>query len=79
MNIDPLRLRMRFMEALDPAQRRATIEDALEQMREYLKHIEAEALRHEAECDPFSYLVGRGAVLSVRAQIAWLREARKLI
>jgi len=76
MNIDPLRVRVRFLEVLDVDQRLAVIDEATEKLRDYLKQIEPEALQLKAVGEHFSYLIGRGAVLSVRAQLTWLKEVR---
>ena len=74
MNIDPLRVRVRFLEVLDVDERLAVVDEAAEKLRDHLKRIEPEALQFKIAGDMFSYLIGRGAALSVRAQLTWLKE-----
>ena len=76
MTMDPLRVRVRFMEALRPEERLAALEDAEAKLREKLTSIEREVRHDKREGDTFRYLSGRGAVRSLRAQLDWLREVR---
>jgi DNA-binding PadR family transcriptional regulator len=76
MNVDPLRVRVRFWRALSARDRQAAIEEAQAKLRRQLARLAARTRGLRAAGDEFGYLVGRGAALSIRAQLAWLREVR---
>ena len=76
LSIDPLRIRVRFLSVLTPTARRTFINEAIEKLSDYVRGMEAEANAHRTHGENYVYFVGRGAVLSVRAQIAWLKELR---
>ena len=67
MTMDPLRVRVRFMEALQPEERFAVLEDAEAKLRDKLTNIEREVRHDKREGDTFRYLSGRGAVRNHRA------------
>lgn len=75
MNYDPLRVRLRFLAALPPEERRAMIADARQRLAAHLERIDLQTRADQASGDAFRYLVGRGAQRSVEAQVAWLDEA----
>ncbi len=77
MNVDPLRIRVWFLKVLPEEQRLAVIDEALAKMHEQLERVREEARRSWALRNASKYLVDRGAVLSIRAQAAWLREVRR--
>jgi len=79
MTMDPLRVRVRFMEALRSEERLAVLEDAEAKLREKLVSIDHEARNDKRAGDTFRYLSGRGAIRSIRAQLDWLREVRKVL
>ncbi len=79
VTMDPLRVRVRFMEALRPEERFALLEEAEAKLREKLTSIDREARNDKREGDTFRYLSGRGAVRSLRAQLDWLREVRNVL
>ena len=79
MTMDPLRVRVRFMEALPSEERHAVLEDAEAKLREKLMSIEREARNDKRQGDTFRYLSGRGAIRSLRAQLDWLREVRHVL
>ncbi len=76
MDIDPLRLKVRFLGALGEQQRRFFIEEARAKLREQLESMKIDARRDAVRNDIYCHLVARGAILSVRAQLAWLREVQ---
>lgn len=77
MSVDMLRVRMRFFGALPARGRQAVLAEAAQKLTAQLEVVRADAARFKRAGDTFAYLMARGAVLSVRAQLAWLREARE--
>ena len=74
MNMDPLRVRVRFLEVLPPEDRLALVQEARDKLGGYLEVIGAAAREDKRRGDTFRYLADRSAILSVRAQVAWLDE-----
>ncbi len=79
MTMDPLRVRVRFMEALRPEERLVVLEEAEAKLREKLMSIDREARKDKWQGDTYRYLSGRGAIRSLRAQLDWLREVRHVL
>ena len=74
MDVDPLRVRLLFIGALREDEQAAVLAEARERLREQLGRLEEEVRADRAAGDRYRYFVSRGAVLSVRAQLAWLDE-----
>lgn len=74
---DPLRTRLRVLEALPPARRRAFLADARSRLRQHLRLVQADCRKRHASGDRFSYLMARGALHQMRAREAWLREVAR--
>jgi hypothetical protein len=79
MDVDPLRVRIRFLGALDKDERRAVLQEAQINLREHLVRLERNNREDRSRGDAYKYLVSRGAVLSVRAQLSWLAEVEKTL
>ena len=79
MDLDPLRVRIRFLGALRDAERGAVIEEAQAKLRTHIKRLQAEARQDRARGDLYRYLVSRGAIRSVRAQLSWLAEVERAL
>jgi len=77
MNIDPLRVRVSFFGALTHRERQTAVKEAQVNLREQLQHIRAEMPTQNGEDASYDDLVDRGAVLSIRAQLAWLKEVEE--
>jgi DNA-binding PadR family transcriptional regulator len=75
---DPLRTRVRFLGALSADQRRQFIRRAHRQTQEHLRLVEKDCkLRRSA--GKFQFLMARGALLSMRARCAFVREVTKAL
>ena len=70
---DPLRTRVRFLAALPVQARRQFIAEAQSSILGQLRVLEHDCEERRA-LGPFQYLVSRGALLSMRARLAFLRE-----
>ena len=74
--VDPIAVRVNFLETLSPSKRKAFLGRALEASRRALARLE------EAEGDPRSKdrwataAALRGSLMQVRAKITWLEELR---
>jgi DNA-binding PadR family transcriptional regulator len=75
--MDPLRTRVRFLEALPPRERELFLDEAEAKLR-------AEIVQAEKHCATagfrekwFDQLTGRGVVTILRARLAWIREVAK--
>ena len=79
MVLDPLRVRVRFLEAVAVRDRHAIVDDAEAKLREQLKRIRLEAKNARKRGDVFLYLSHRGALRSLQAQVDWLREVRETL
>jgi DNA-binding PadR family transcriptional regulator len=79
MVLDPLRVRVRFLEAVAVQERRAIVDEAETKLGEQLEQINLEAENAKRGGDLFLYLSHRGAVRSLRAQMDWLREVRQTL
>lgn len=77
MPIDPLRVRIRFIKRLPPEKRRAVIVEARHKLRDLLRTI---VQSHQDERDdPVRRLMHSGAILGVKAQLAWLDEVDRVL
>ena len=76
MNIDPLRVRVSFLGALSPAQRRKVIDEVSVKLERFLREITSRTQGDKQRGNILEYLVGRGAERSVQAQLEWLQEVR---
>ncbi len=79
ISMDPLRIRVRFLKALPHNERIAMIQDACVKFEGHLSRATKTAKQDQRCGDTFRYLATRGGVLSIRAQLAWLREAVVLL
>jgi DNA-binding PadR family transcriptional regulator len=70
---DPLRTRIRFLDAINPSQRRAFLRDAHRRTQAHLRAVEADCERRRPK-GGFQYLIARGALLSMQSRCAFLRE-----
>ena len=76
---DPLRTRLSFLGALTPAERRDFIREALAGNKAQIKVVKADLRGSPRKDDPWRHLVARGALASLRARQAWLREVGKAL
>ena len=79
VSMDPLRIRVRFLKAIPHNERIAMIQDACFKLEGHLSRATKMAKQDRQRGDTFRYLATRGGVLSIRAQLAWLREAVVLL
>jgi DNA-binding PadR family transcriptional regulator len=79
MVLDPLRVRVRLLEAVEVRERHAILDEAETKLREQLKRIRLEAENARKRGDVFPYLSHRGALRSLQAQVGWLREVRETL
>lgn len=79
LTVDPLRTRSYFLASLPEERRRAFAVDALRQLREQIKVVDADVERYEKAGDPFSALASRGAALAMRARVAWIEELLEVL
>jgi len=79
MNIDPVRVRVSFFGALTHRERLTAVREAQASLREQLRHIPAKIPAQNGEDALYDDLVNRGALLSIRAQLAWLKEVEKTL
>ena len=73
---DLLRLRFRFLSALNRTEQRRFVAAMTRKMTEEVKKIEADCHKKSSSGDDYSYLTARGALLMARARLAWLQEVR---
>jgi len=71
------RLNVSFFGALTHRERQTAVKEAQANLREQLQHIRAEMPTQNGEDASYDDLVDRGAVLSIRAQLAWLKEVEE--
>ncbi|MHC4126645.1 MAG: PadR family transcriptional regulator [Planctomycetota bacterium] len=74
---DPVRLRIYFLKASPPAQRRALLDESLAEMKRRLPGLESDERRYVESGDEFSHLASRGIQKTLEARIAWLEEVRR--
>ncbi len=79
MNVDPLRVRVRFLGALNGDERCAFVREARARLCEQLEAVQEKSQRDEVNGDIFGQLVNRGAVVSIRAQLSWLAELERAV
>jgi DNA-binding PadR family transcriptional regulator len=70
---DPLRTRLRFLEALTPEQQLLFLAEAERGLVEQVRIVEADHARRATE-GPMVRLMTKGAVTSLRARLEWIRE-----
>jgi DNA-binding PadR family transcriptional regulator len=70
---DPLRTRIRFLDAISPNQQRAFLQNAHQRTQAHLRAVEADCERKRTK-GGFEYLMARGALLSMRSRCAFLKE-----
>ena len=75
---DPLRTRIRFLAAIDGERQRAFLIDAERRTRKHLEIVAADCARQQAK-GGLPYLVARGALLSMRARCAFLKEVATVL
>ena len=75
---DPLRTRVRFLDALPPARRRAFLAAARSRLTKELARLE-EDLKARRSRTPAEIAMARGAVHLVRARLAWITETAKAL
>jgi DNA-binding PadR family transcriptional regulator len=71
---DLLRLRVRFLAALKPAEQRKFLEAMIRKMTAEVRKIAADCRKKSSSHDNYSYLTARGALLMARSRLAWLQE-----
>jgi len=76
--VDSLRTRVRFLAALPPGKRDRFLADALAGIDIAIRAVDRDARLRLAEKNVMGHAVGRGALLTLRARRAWLREVRAL-
>jgi len=74
---DPIRVRIYFLKASPPAQRRALLDESLAEMKRRIPLLEADERRYVESGDEFSRLASHGIQKSLDARIAWLEEVRR--
>lgn len=76
---DPLRTRVRFLEALDLSQRIKFLENAQRELRTQISEAESKSNSINKNDKPYSFLVPRGVEMIAKARLAWIEEAMDLI
>ncbi len=79
MVLDPLRVRVRFLEAVEVKDRHAIVDEAEAKLGEQLKRIRLETENARKRGEVFLYLSHRGALRGLQAQLDWLREVRQTL
>jgi hypothetical protein len=77
--VDPLRTRVRFLGALEPADRVTFLRAADRALAVQIEDAEREAGRFDPGQNPYAYLVPRGVASVARARREWIREAADLL
>jgi DNA-binding PadR family transcriptional regulator len=75
--VDALRTRIRFFAALPRSKRPRLIDEVRSRLVKHIATLRADCKRRRASGDIFSYLAMRGAVLTLEARQAWLKEVRR--
>jgi DNA-binding PadR family transcriptional regulator len=75
---DPLRTRVRFLGALSPAEQRQFVFEAARRTADHLRLVEKDC-RAKRSQDTFQHLMARGALLSMQARCAFVREVVRAI
>lgn len=76
---DSLRTRLSFLGALAPAARIAFMEEARRKMKGHLAVVKVDLRRASGGTDPYERLVARGALLALRARLAWVEEVLRVL
>lgn len=79
LTLDPLRSRIRFLEVLKKKDQLAFLDSAEESLKDHVKKAEQDSRERKKQADRFAYMVSRGAIRSMKSQIAWLKEVRESI
>ena len=72
--VDLVRLRTYFLQAVEPARRRALLTDALARMKSHLATMRPKVAAYQKSGDPFSALAMEGTILETEARIAWMER-----
>jgi DNA-binding PadR family transcriptional regulator len=75
--VDALRLRLRFMGALNERDQETLIKTARRELTDSLKKLEIDGAEHRRDGDPFLQLAYRGAITTTRTRLALLKEAER--
>jgi DNA-binding PadR family transcriptional regulator len=73
---DPLRTRVRFLDVLPPARRRAFLAEAMARLAEQVERLEEDLLARPS-LTAAEVAMARGAVLLVQARLAWITETAR--
>ena len=77
---DPLRTRLRFLEVLPPARRRAFLDEAIESLEAGLAEVRADvALRRKKGESPYEVAMACGVLYASQARLRTLRELRETL
>ncbi|MHB8635563.1 MAG: PadR family transcriptional regulator [Fimbriimonadaceae bacterium] len=76
--VDFVRLRVFYLGAATPGERRALIDDAVAELGEHLRACEGAMARYQTIADVFSTLATQGVVQETKARIKWLTDIREL-
>ncbi|MHC4080322.1 MAG: PadR family transcriptional regulator [Planctomycetota bacterium] len=76
---DPIRVRIYFLKASPPAQRRALLDEVLAEMKRRIPVLEADERRYVESGDEFSRLASRGIRRMLEAKMDWIREVRRAL
>jgi DNA-binding PadR family transcriptional regulator len=75
---DPLRTRVRFLDAMSNNQQRVFLLNAHQRTQAHLSVVEADCARKRAK-GRFQYLMARGALLSMQSRCAFLQEVADML
>lgn len=73
---DPIRTRLFFFDLVGPAERRALVEDAIEQTLDVLERHRRDYAEHEARENAWELVGRKGAMRELSARLEWLRGLR---
>lgn len=76
---DPLRTRLGFFAFLSPGERRTFVREAYQRVEVQIRAVRQDLEEARQAGDPWRRLVARGALASLRARRAWLREAARAV
>ena len=76
MDMDPVRLRVRFLGVLQPSQRAKFLAEATAKLREQTRVMDKLCDESRESGDIYRYLTRRGALLSLRYQLDFLAEVK---
>ena len=76
---NPIRLRLFFIDALEAEEQRGFVNHVLAELRARKEAVEVDCRERKRSGDRVGYLAARGALLALRARIAWLDEVAAAI